>query len=132
MPNHLVPMLDEVFCRLTVIERAGSTPTGEATYTCSCSCGNVVVVRGSHLREGHIKSCGCLKKEMDSERSREMLIDMVGLYINGWNVLIRDISQGYKQAHWVCRCGYCGVTKRVYSGWQLREERVPEGCGCEK
>lgn len=28
-------------------------------YNCMCSCGSVSIVRGSHLRSGSIKSCGC-------------------------------------------------------------------------
>lgn len=28
-------------------------------YTCKCDCGNQIKVRGSYLKSGHTKSCGC-------------------------------------------------------------------------
>jgi hypothetical protein len=35
----------------------------EAHWMCVCDCGNVAVVRGTKLRRGHTRSCGCFKKE---------------------------------------------------------------------
>lgn len=37
-------------------------------WSCACSCGNVVLVQGGHLRKGTSKSCGCLQKELSSVR----------------------------------------------------------------
>lgn len=34
---------------------------GELLWLCKCDCGNYKSVRGSHLRNGYVKSCGCLK-----------------------------------------------------------------------
>jgi hypothetical protein len=59
------------FNRLTVIEPI-KRKTGERTkYNCSCECGKEVVIEGSKIKNGHTKSCGCLKKEADyGTRSR--------------------------------------------------------------
>jgi hypothetical protein len=38
-------------------------------WTCECSCGNVVVVCGKKLKSGHTQSCGCLRRELTSERA---------------------------------------------------------------
>lgn len=35
-------------------------------YKCKCDCGNVKNVRGTHLRQGRVKSCGCLKAEQET------------------------------------------------------------------
>ncbi len=59
----------EKFGRLTVIGRAGNTIHGQAKWNCRCSCGNEVVIFGSALRNGHTKSCGCLRIESNNERS---------------------------------------------------------------
>lgn len=48
--------------RLVVTNREGRT--GKHPYwRCSCDCGAEAIVRGDHLREGTIRSCGCLEKE---------------------------------------------------------------------
>lgn len=58
----------EVFGRLTVVERVGSTKkfdgtVGERILRCSCSCGSVKDVRAYSLRSGNTKSCGCIRRE---------------------------------------------------------------------
>ena len=50
---------------LTVIGRADNyiMPSGQhqTMWNCICECGSVVCVRGSHLKDGFTKSCGCVK-----------------------------------------------------------------------
>jgi hypothetical protein len=57
--------LGNKYGRLTVIESAGSTEEycSYLLWKCKCECGNVAIVRGSLLRSGHTKSCGCLQIE---------------------------------------------------------------------
>lgn len=40
----------------------------KAIWNCKCSCGNKKEVATNHLRDGHIRSCGCLRNEMSSKR----------------------------------------------------------------
>lgn len=54
------------FGRLTVLARAGSDSGKNATWFCRCDCGNEVVVVGSNMRCGDTRSCGCLRREMQS------------------------------------------------------------------
>lgn len=35
---------------------------GVARWKCLCDCGNYTIVRGSNLKNGAVKSCGCLQK----------------------------------------------------------------------
>jgi hypothetical protein len=35
----------------------------QACWLCLCSCGNITSVTGYSLRNGTVKSCGCLYKE---------------------------------------------------------------------
>lgn len=65
----------EVFGRLTVIERNGSSHRGghaRALYRCKCECGNIVeLARSDKLRDGRLKSCGCLLVETNVRFSIE-------------------------------------------------------------
>lgn len=43
-----------------------------AYWKCKCDCGNIITVRGTNLRNGKTKSCGCLSKEKAAQRFSEM------------------------------------------------------------
>lgn len=62
-----IEMIGKVFGKLTVISEAEKSKSGNVKWLCRCECGNETTVIGSKLRNGHTKSCGCLKK---SERSQ--------------------------------------------------------------
>lgn len=50
---------NNVYTYLTVIKQAPSKK-GIAAWECKCKCGNTIIVRGCDLRNGSVKSCGCL------------------------------------------------------------------------
>jgi len=57
--------IDEVgkkYGQLLVTARHKNKDSGSATCLCLCDCGIIVPVAGYALRYGHIKSCGCLRK----------------------------------------------------------------------
>lgn len=54
-----ISKIGSTYTNLTVLSL--SNQRGYRKYfNCQCSCGNLVVVSGSHLTTGHTKSCGCL------------------------------------------------------------------------
>lgn len=52
----LIDITGQSFGDLFVIERHGGTDKG-AAWLCECSCGDLVTVRGDHLRDGRRKFC---------------------------------------------------------------------------
>jgi len=56
------------FGRLTVLELE-EIINGKPKWKCRCDCGNEVIIDGSRMKSGTTKSCGCLAKEIKSERS---------------------------------------------------------------
>lgn len=59
----LIDLTGQEFGRLAVVERVANNKRKEAMWLCRCECGNEVIVRGTSLRDGNTKSCGCLQKE---------------------------------------------------------------------
>lgn len=51
------------YVRLTVVGRAENKDR-KAMWDCLCDCGNTKVVSGTHLRTGHVRSCGCYHSEV--------------------------------------------------------------------
>lgn len=61
--HNFVDITGRRFGRLTVIKRAENSKR-KVRWLCKCSCGIEKIVRGSHLRAGKIRSCGCLLQEI--------------------------------------------------------------------
>jgi len=60
------------FGRWTVLSYSGVlAPNRRALWDCLCDCGSEKRVNSSDLRRGHSKSCGCLSKEVVSNRSKK-------------------------------------------------------------
>ena len=53
-----------VFGRLTVIRETEERKFKNVVDECRCQCGNITHVRGSELKSGNVKSCGCLRAEI--------------------------------------------------------------------
>ena len=68
-----IDLTGQKFGRLTVIKKveAHTKNKGRATWLCQCECGNTKRVLGQNLRNGHVRSCGCLAREKTAERSRK-------------------------------------------------------------
>lgn len=62
-------LVGQVFSRLTVIKEVRHR--NRICWECVCICGNVVIVWGAHLKDGHTKSCSCLNKENNSKDKRK-------------------------------------------------------------
>lgn len=66
----LIDITGNKYGMLTVIRRAENAPKGITRWECQCDCGNIVIVRGRNLKNGAVKSCGCLKSVANKKRSR--------------------------------------------------------------
>ena len=62
--SRLIDLTGRQFDRLFVTGRATTINGQAASWRCDCRCGNTgVVVRGTRLRSGETRSCGCLRAE---------------------------------------------------------------------
>ena len=59
MPK-FIDMTNQIINGITVIEQAPKK-NNRIMWKCKCHCGNIFIVNGTDLRNGHTKSCGCLK-----------------------------------------------------------------------
>lgn len=60
MPNKINVPAGTVFNKLQIISES-ETKNGHRFFLCKCACGNKTVVEFAKLRNGHTKSCGCLR-----------------------------------------------------------------------
>lgn len=122
-----IDLTGQRFGRLTVLEKVNYNDTPqkcEAKWRCKCDCGNIVEVRGTSLRNGSTKSCGCLHREKASKQFRT---DEIGNVYGLLTVIEYAGSNPRQDALWLCRC-QCGNTK-IVAGKDLRNGHT-SSCGC--
>lgn len=60
--------IGQKFNRLTIIGYDGITNDHKMLAKCKCDCGNIHIATLKDVKNGHIKSCGCLQKEIARNR----------------------------------------------------------------
>lgn len=83
--------------RLTVLSFSGQKLSDKGNrcsmWNCVCDCGNTVDVAGSSLKNGTSKSCGCLQKELVSERASKHRLSKTRVYKIWGNMKTRCLNK---------------------------------------
>lgn len=108
--------------RLTAVEIVKAR--GHSIYwKCKCDCGNETIVSATRFNKHKILSCGCLAKEIASQKH---LKDLTGMRFNMLTVVSRAENNGTKTM-WNCICD-CGNKCVCYSDCLLNANQY--SCGC--
>lgn len=68
MPKTVIDLTGRKFSRLT-ISSFGGMKKGQALWRVRCECGTEKIVRGTNIKSGRTKSCGCYNKAVAGEQS---------------------------------------------------------------
>lgn len=55
--------------RLVVLDLTEHSLAGHVQWRCQCDCGEVKIVTARNLAEGVTRSCGCLRRDLASDRA---------------------------------------------------------------
>nr|DAS77872.1 MAG TPA: HTH-type transcriptional regulator [Caudoviricetes sp.] len=116
MGRPVIDLINKRFDMLVVLERVQSDNKKDTYWLCRCDCGNEKVVRGSHLRNGEIRSCGCLRTN-----------DLTGKVFGRLTVLERLYRIKDSCFYYRCRCD-CG-NETIVRGDCLHIGNT-QSCGC--
>lgn len=127
-------MTGKFFGKLTVLEQGPDEITSKGKrhirWLCRCECGNEIVTRGTALRNGHTRSCGCVHSEAAMNIG---LQDITGKKFGRWTVLYENgrlkEPSGCLVPLWHCRCE-CGEERDLRAGTLKRGLSL--SCGCYK
>lgn len=83
-----IDLFGNKFGRLTVIRKIDKNKWGNSRWLCLCDCGKEKIIRGSHLKNGHTKSCGCLHKDIMTKHGHKKKNQPSKTY-RSWNSMIQ-------------------------------------------
>ena len=113
----------QIYGRLTIRKCLGRNHNKKLIWEAECSCGNIVTVTSDLIRNGHTRSCGCLKKEQTKERCTK---PMVGKTFGRLTVLrLHHNEKGHNFYECLCSCGNTSIV----DGTWLRSWNTTS-CGC--
>lgn len=123
--KNFIDITNQRFGRLIALKTARRR-FSNAIWQCQCDCGNITFVSGTELRKGHSKSCGCLQKELTSQRRK---IDISNQRF-GKLVVLKSIGKNSEGGIlWRCKCE-CGNITSTSTG-TLRSGAA-KSCGCSR
>ena len=126
----------ERFGRLLVASFSHTGGRGHAYWNVVCDCENKTIVRGSSLRCGDTKSCGCLRDEVVSDTGKLNVGEahpnwgknnLVGKEFGRLRVVDRLAKRAWSNAVYLCRCS-CGNFTEVRSVNLVSGNT--KSCGC--
>jgi hypothetical protein len=125
-PAVVVP--DQVYGRLTVLGELPERTRGGRVFRCRCACGRETHARAVELRQGKIRSCGCLLDEArQSGHSRPPSVHSGERY--GRLVVLHEADRESRRDARMYACGCdCGGTTTV-RGANLTSGHT-RSCGC--
>lgn len=109
--------------RLVALRDVGSHGNARV-WQFQCDCGAVTEAKALTVRHGKISSCGCLQRQLSSERKS---LKLEGQRFGRLVVLDRDGHDNHGHVTWRCLCD-CGNEKTV-TGISLKKG-VTKSCGC--
>jgi hypothetical protein len=109
---------------------------------CQCECGNSKTIRFDVIKNNKVKSCGCIKKELDKNRHLQLInkntsmIKLnnftnakfhVGEKYNKLTIINTKLHENKKMYIYECKCDCGNITNQIYA--DLKNGKV-KSCGC--
>lgn len=125
-------LTNQFFGRLTVLYDTGEREHGRVVWMCQCSCGNLIKVNSNKLLTGNTRSCGCLLREIASQKMylyHEQTDPNLLNQVFGKLTVIEKLNEKNTQNRrlWLCQCE-CGNIVKVSTNELMTGNT--KSCGC--
>jgi len=107
----------QTFNHLIVLKDSGKRDKHKAIlWECQCVCGKTTLVRGSDLKSGRIKSCGCQKPKEQSKAGKKHKDAILKTMVEGTNLAVLNDKPTKRN-----KSGVKGVFWNTHAGkWEAR------------
>lgn len=124
-----IDLTNHNFNNLTVLKETGrKSKSGDIEWLCKCSCGNLTKGYGGNIKNGHKKSCGCLRSKPYYKHENPE--------VSALNSLFTQYQQGAKARNFEFnidlktfdyltqqKCNYCNFEGKIYYRYPTKYKR---------
>jgi len=105
-------MIGRKFGSLTVVEKSSPGKFRGSYWLCVCACGKQTKVRGTVLRSGDTRSCGCSRKDFSDEPVRRQMYSNYKCQASKKN---REFTLTFEEFDALTKegCFYCGARDSI-------------------
>ena len=117
----------QVFNLWTVLEDAHEVTSDRDHYwICKCQCGTIRKVRGSSLKKGISKSCGCIKKISNSNNK------LLNQTFDKLTVIKKTDKRSSGEIVWLCKCECGNLCERSTSVLKRSGSHACDDCNAKR
>lgn len=128
----LKDLVGQKFGKLIVKKLVGTNSRGTSLWECQCECGNTIIAYSNNLKNGHTKSCGCLKKTVNGLHNHPLCSIYHGMLTRCFTPTNEYKKQNYKDRgisvcdEWLGENGFINFYNwAIANGWN--DEKLPSG-----
>lgn len=97
-------LIGERFGRLVVGSPRKERIRNNIAFNCRCDCGQEQIAIGADLKRGNVRSCGCLQREIASQRAKSRFPTSEGYISYGYAHILVKKKKG-SPTEYSCLCG---------------------------
>jgi hypothetical protein len=124
-----IDMTGKTYNNWYVIEKDTNIKSKEIKWKCKCLlCGTEKSVRGTDIRNGKSKNCGCVRSQKTSQRNVQGAKNIQGKIYGYLQAIEPTEKRQNTYVIWKCKCLKCG--KIIESCLHDLEKGSVQSCGC--
>lgn len=123
------------FNRLLVLSFSSNLNNKHSYWDCLCDCGKIVNVKGTHLKDGSTKSCGCYgiekrRKILTKEKGHSSWNLIYKSYIRKAKIRELEFNISFKKFKEICslNCFYCNSSPKNFNAYLKENGEVISKC----
>ena len=122
-------LIGQRFGRLVVVEKTNLRQHRSIVWKCQCDCGNEHYTYTNILTSGQCQSCGCLQKELNSQRMTKTHNELIGQRFGKLTVIEKTKDHKAANGSYMMKC-LCDCGATYYASPAALTSGHVHSCGC--
>lgn len=120
----------KIFGKLTVVRKTNKKAGSSYLWLCLCSCGTEHLATSSNLKNGNVKSCGCIRSDAIRDVHHKIAEKYIGESFGSLTV-VSILKEANKHGRILAKCS-CACGKETITSLHGLKNGTTQSCGCKR